>query len=185
MPIDGQPLLTSAISDDLHHVFPQVIADPSGAIICSYYEFGPKQGKNQIDVFVAQSLDNGLTFLPFKVTDQPWDPSINAPWAHHHDNPSQIDSSCTFIGDYFGLDAGAAGIFPCWTDTRDGQQELYTEHRPGTALRVLHRTQHVGSGRNRRAPKSSRWRSRARRISRRGRWIHGRAAWRVEFNQQD
>lgn len=128
--IDGQPLLTSPIPDDLHHVFPQVIADPSGVIICSYYEFGPKQGKNLIDVFVAQSLDNGLTFLPFKVTDQPWDPAINAPWAHHHDNPSQIDASCTFIGDYFGLDAGAAGIYPCWTDTRDGQQELYTDIVP-------------------------------------------------------
>jgi len=128
--VDEQPLLTGAIPNNLHHVFPQVVADPSGAIICSYYEFGPKPQQNLIDVFVAQSLDNGLTFLPFKVTDQPWDPTVNAPWAHHHDNPSQIDSSCTFIGDYFGLDAGDAGIYPCWSDTRDGQMELYTDIVP-------------------------------------------------------
>jgi hypothetical protein len=126
----GQPLLTGSIPDNFHHVFPQVIADPSGVIACSYYEFGPKPQDNLIDVFVARSLDGGLTFLPFKVTDQPWDPTINAPWAHWRNDFSKIDASCTFIGDYFGLDASYGGFYPCWTDTRDGQEELYTDIVP-------------------------------------------------------
>jgi len=126
----GQPLLTGSIPDNFHHVFPQIIADPSGAIVCSYYEFGPKPQKPLIDVIVAQSLDGGLTFLPFKVTDQPWDPTVNAPWAHWRSDPSKIDSTCTFIGDYFGLDASSEGIYPNWTDSRDGGFELYTDIVP-------------------------------------------------------
>ncbi len=54
------------------------------------------------------------------VTDQPWDPSIDAPFADANPN-------VTFIGDYFGLAASAQfGWFPFWTDTRTGIQEIWT-----------------------------------------------------------
>jgi hypothetical protein len=127
---DGQPLLTGPISPDFQHFFPQIIADPSGIIFCSYYEFGPKPQNNLIDVFVARSLDGGSTFLPLKITDQPWDPT-GAPWSHHASpNFDIVDSSVTFIGDYFGIDATYGGVYPCWTDSRDGQLELYTDIVP-------------------------------------------------------
>ncbi len=54
---------------------------------------------------MAQSFDGGATFNHFTVTDEPWDPTLDAPWSHG-------DSSVTFIGDYFGLDAGANGFLP-------------------------------------------------------------------------
>jgi hypothetical protein len=68
---------------------------------------------------MAQSFDGGASFDHFTVTDQPWDPSVDAPWAHGN-------SSETFIGDYFGLDASNKGFYPLWTDTRTGIQELWT-----------------------------------------------------------
>ena len=68
---------------------------------------------------MAESYDGGATFHYFTVTDQPWDPVVDAPWAHG-------DSNVTFIGDYFGIDASGAGFYPLWTDTRTGIQELWT-----------------------------------------------------------
>ncbi|HEX8107214.1 MAG TPA: sialidase family protein [Kofleriaceae bacterium] len=115
----GQPLLTSAIDPALHHILPQIVADPAGVFGCAFYEFGPKPTTPKIDVIMAQSFDGGATFDHFTVTDQPWDPVVDAPWSHG-------DSSVTFIGDYFGLDASALGFYPLWTDTRTGIQELFT-----------------------------------------------------------
>lgn len=115
----GQPLLTSGLNASLHHVLPQLIVDPNGVIGCAFYEFGPKPTTPLIDVIMAQSFDGGATFDHFTVTDQPWDPTVDAPWSHGNPN-------LTFIGDYFGIDASNAGFYPLWTDTRTGVQELFT-----------------------------------------------------------
>jgi hypothetical protein len=73
-----------------------------------------------VDVVLAASLDRGVTFsLRESVTDKPWDPTINAPWAHGH-------PEVRFIGEYFGLDADTHGFRVVWTDTRTGMQELFT-----------------------------------------------------------
>jgi hypothetical protein len=115
----GAPLLTGSFSADLHHFHPQIITDPDGVIGCAFYEFGPKPVTPLIDVIMAQSFDSGSSFSQFTVTDQPWDPAVDAPWAHGNPN-------VTFIGDYFGLDASDRGFYPLWTDTRTGIQELWT-----------------------------------------------------------
>ena len=115
----GQPLLTGVLPANLHHFHPQIITDPNGVIGCAFYEFGPKPTTPLIDVIMAQSFDGGASFDHFTVTDQPWDPAVDAPWSHGN-------SSVTFIGDYFGLDASAKGFYPVWTDTRTGIQELWT-----------------------------------------------------------
>ncbi len=121
----GQPLLTGALPSGFQHFHPQIITDPNGVIGCAFYEFGPKPSTPLIDVIMAQSFDGGAAFDHFTVTDQPWDPAVDAPWAHHADG-TPIDSSVTFIGDYFGLDASGRGFYPLWTDTRTGIQELWT-----------------------------------------------------------
>lgn len=117
--VSGQPLLTGALSSTLHHILPQLIFDPSGVIGCAFYEFGPKPTAPLMDVIMAQSFDGGATFDHFIVSDAPWDPAIDAPWSHG-------DSTVTFIGDYFGIDASGKGFYPLWTDTRTGIQELFT-----------------------------------------------------------
>ena len=121
----GAPLLTGAISLDLHHFHPQVVIDPDGVVGCAFYEFGPKPDpmKPLIDVILAQSFDGGASFGQFTITDQPWDPAVDAPFARGNPN-------ITFIGDYFGLDASDQGFYPLWTDTRTGIQELWTAITP-------------------------------------------------------
>jgi hypothetical protein len=115
----GQPLLSGALPANVQHFHPQIVADSNGVLGCSFYEFGPKPSTPMIDVIMAQSFDGGSSFLPFTVTDQPWDPAVDAPWSHGN-------SAVTFIGDYMGLDASALGFYPLWTDTRTGIQELFT-----------------------------------------------------------
>jgi len=128
----GQPLLNAAIASDTtaHEFHPQIIAMPNGTVGCAFYEFGPRfrdfatlGGGNPlrylIDVVLVASLDRGVTFsLRESVSDRPWNPRTNAPWAHG-------DSQVTFIGEYFGLDADNEHFQIVWTDTRTGMQELF------------------------------------------------------------
>ncbi|MBW8837922.1 MAG: exo-alpha-sialidase, partial [Burkholderia sp.] len=126
----GRPLLSVPIPSNFQHFHPQIVVDPNGVIGCSFYEFGPKPSTYLIDVIMAQSFDLGASFIHFTVTDQPWDPSVDAPWSHG-------DSSLTFIGDYMGLDANARGFFPLWTDTRTGIQELFTSAVPERRCQII------------------------------------------------
>jgi hypothetical protein len=119
----GQRLDTATVPSGLHHIMPQMVVDQLGVFGCGYYEFGPKPEKMLIDVVLSLSADQGLTFGREVLTDQPWDPAIDAPWAHG-------DSGVTFIGDYMGLDASSQGFQPLWTDTRTGIQELFTATVP-------------------------------------------------------
>jgi hypothetical protein len=83
------------------------------------YEFGPKPTTPKIDVVLAESHDDGVSFDDFIVTDQPWDPTVDAPFAHGV-------PSITFIGDYFDIAASKRGFYPLWTDTRTTFQDLFT-----------------------------------------------------------
>jgi hypothetical protein len=120
-PKSGQPLLPEVPdNNNLHHFHPQLIATKNGVVGCAFYEFGQKNGgKYLIDTLLAGSFSLGNKFgYLTTVTDQPWDPAVNAPWAHG--NPKE-----TFIGEYFGLDADDNSFCVVWTDTRSGVQELF------------------------------------------------------------
>jgi hypothetical protein len=119
----GQRLDTATVPSDFHHIMPQMVVDQLGVFGCVYYEFGPKPKKSLIDVVLSLSADEGVTFGSSVLTTQPWDPTIDAPWAHG-------DPRVTFIGDYMGLDASPQGFQPVWTDTRTGIQELFTTTVP-------------------------------------------------------
>ena len=119
----GQRLDTAAVPADFHHIMPQMVVDQLGVFGCVYYEFGPKPKKSLIDVVLSLSADEGVTFGRSVLTTQPWDPTVDAPWAHG-------DPHVTFIGDYMGLDASPQGFQPVWTDTRTGIQELFTTTVP-------------------------------------------------------
>jgi hypothetical protein len=126
----GQPMLGGTFPSGTHHIQPQMVVDGDGVFGCVLYEFGPKPTKMLIDVIMAESFDGGETFGHFTVTDQPWDPTVDAPWAHG-------DPKVTFIGDYMGLSPGAAGFHPVWTDTRTGIQELWTDIVPEKGCRFI------------------------------------------------
>lgn len=126
----GQPLLSAPFPLNFEHFHPQIVTDPNGVIGCAFYEFGPKPTASLIDVIMAQSFDGGASFNHFTVTDQPWNPTVDAPWSHG-------DSNVTFIGDYFGLDSSAQGFYPLWTDTRTGIQELFTAIVPERRCEII------------------------------------------------
>lgn len=119
----GQPLLKGIVESaaDAHEFHPQILALPDGTVGCAFYEFGPRGVSGDlIDVVLAVSLDRGVDFsVRGSVTDKPWNPAINSPWAHG-------DQNVTFIGEYFGLDADENNFRIVWTDTRTGMQELFT-----------------------------------------------------------
>jgi len=124
-PASGSPMLTGAVASgaDQHDFHPQLASTPNGEVGCAFYEYGPRgMGEfpsHLIDVYLAVSVDNGSSFDDRAlVTDQPWDPTVDEVWAHG-------DSSLTFIGDYFGIDASRLGFYPFWTDTRTGVQEIF------------------------------------------------------------
>jgi hypothetical protein len=120
----GQPLLKDAPANQ-QHFHPQIVMRSNGIAGCAFYEFGPKPVDYLIDVIMAVST-GGETFSRHTVTDQPWNPAKNAPYAHYSE-PPYVSSDLTFIGDYFGLDATKLGFFPLWTDTRTDIQELWVD----------------------------------------------------------
>jgi len=122
-PTAGSPLLTGSPNASFQHFHPQMAVDQNGVFGCVFYEFGPKPATMLIDVNLAQSFDGGQSFGYSTITDQPWDPTVDAPWSHG-------DSQVTFIGDYMGLSANVQGFVPVWTDTRTGIQELWTQVMP-------------------------------------------------------
>jgi hypothetical protein len=146
----------------MSHFHPQLEGTKDGRVACAYYEFGPKRLSFHkeaftrdylIDVILVASTDNAQSFsLSITVTDEPWDPKIDAPWAHGH-------SYETFIGDYFGLGVSTQGFFPFWTDTRTGLQNIFTSGvailperqvqttRDEAVLKILFGVTNDGSGR--------------------------------------
>jgi hypothetical protein len=128
--MSGHPLISSgARSDPSAHAFhPQLAAISDGTIGCAFYELGAKGKKGEllIDVVLATParvlrttpLRPNLLGTRTVVTDAPWDPLLDAPWAHG-------SPAVTFIGDYFGCCGGGDGWDMVWTDTRTGIQELF------------------------------------------------------------
>ena len=126
-PANGQPLLPwFQANNGLYHFHPQLIATEFWVVGCAFYEFGLKAGGYKVDTRVAGSFAQGDAFdLLRPVTDDPWDPAVNAPLSHGNPND-------TFIGEYFGFDADNETFAVIWTDTRTGVQELFYD-RVGTS----------------------------------------------------
>lgn len=120
-PPSGSTLLPNVTYGDMHCFHPQIIATGTGVIGCAFYVFGQEFNRWLIRVQLAASWDDGATFSQFiTVTEQSWDPLVNAPFAHG-------DPNVHFIGEYFGLDAGDEEFALLWTDTRTGVQELFSD----------------------------------------------------------
>ncbi|HKO10096.1 MAG TPA: sialidase family protein [Alphaproteobacteria bacterium] len=117
----SSPLLPDFPPGPLQHFHPQLAVAGNGVIGCAFYEYGQKgPGAPRIDVRIAGTLPGGDQFSdPVTVTDKPWDPTVKPPFSHG-------DPNLTFIGDYFGLAGGPDFFTTVWTDTRTGQQELFS-----------------------------------------------------------
>ena len=111
----GTPLLPN-LGGDSHLFHPQLATTGSGVLGCAMYSYSKTAiawSKPGVSVLVAASFDEGVTWEFNPITNQPWDPAIGAPFSHG-------DPNVTFIGEYFGFDAGRL-----WTDTRHNNQDLF------------------------------------------------------------
>jgi hypothetical protein len=154
----GQPLLSSDIdtSGSRYAIMPQLGATPDGTIGCAFHEYEPLADGSggRIEAVMATSevaatfpasrrgrisarrlAGSGLLTNRIVLSDSPWDPAIDAPWAHGR--PGDPPPHITFIGDYFGFDASESTFDTVWTDTRTGIQELFFQ-RVAAEERVTH-----------------------------------------------
>lgn len=101
---------------------PQMAVAPDGVVSISFFDTRLDPKHRLIDVFLAQSVDHGVSFMKnVRVTTQSWDPAVDAP----------VDGyGSQFIGDYQGLAADDRFVHPFWNDTRTGAQEILTATVP-------------------------------------------------------
>jgi hypothetical protein len=101
---------------------PQMTVAPDGVVSISFFDTRLDSRHRLIDVYLAQSIDHGASFLHnVRVTTQNWDPAVDAPVDEYGQQ---------FIGDYQGLAADNHFVHPFWNDTRTGAQEIFTAAVP-------------------------------------------------------
>jgi hypothetical protein len=106
---------------------PQMVVAPDGVISVSFFDTRLDPQHRLIDVYLAQSIDKGASFLKnVRVTTGSWNPTLDAP----------IDEyGAQFIGDYQGLAADNTFVHPFWNDTRTGKQEIFTAAIPSVQVK--------------------------------------------------
>lgn len=110
------------VQDKANQFQPQMAVAPDGVISISFFDMRHDHKHRLIDVYLAQSIDHGSSFLRnVRVTTQSWDPAVKAPFD---------DGGLQFIGDYQGLASDNLFVHPFWNDTRTGDQEIFTAAVP-------------------------------------------------------
>ena len=111
-----------AAGNGAHQFQPQLAVAPNGVVTVSFFDTRLDNFGHLIDVYLAQSVDGGASFLPnVRVTTQSWSPAVDAP----------VDGNdLQFIGDYQGLAVTDEYACPFWNDTRTGSQEIFTAEVP-------------------------------------------------------
>ncbi|HYU58944.1 MAG TPA: hypothetical protein VEO00_12985, partial [Actinomycetota bacterium] len=93
--------------------FPWIDSDESGNFVAMWYDRRLDPGNKLIDEWQAVSTDDGRTWTTRKISTESWD-----------------SSRYGFIGDYIGLAASDAAIYPVWTDGRSaffpGESDIWS-----------------------------------------------------------
>ncbi len=109
--IDGQAL-------------PRLAADAQGDIGVIWYDTRRDPNDTLLDVYGSISTDGGQTFSAnFRITDQSFNPNAGA----FTDATGQTDY---YLGDHIGLVLADGTAYAAWTDTRNGDQDVYFSSFP-------------------------------------------------------
>ena len=104
------------INDDVGaaaQYFPWVDFDDAGVAHVLWYD--RRANGFDIDVYVTKSLDGGQSYEPnTRVTAAPFTPIL----------PSE-GGAAAFISDYIGIAATNTQVYPCYQDSREGNQDVY------------------------------------------------------------
>jgi hypothetical protein len=96
-------------ADQFH---PWLCVDEQGTITVVFYDRRNGPGNLLMDLYLTQSHDGGETFTPNeRVTSVSSDPTAG--------------SRAGIIGEYVGVTACSGYVHPVWTDTREGNQDVY------------------------------------------------------------
>jgi PKD repeat protein len=96
------------------HYFPWITCDRSTGELSVVFYDDRNVSSTQCEVFAASSLDGGLTWEDFKVSDVAF-------------TPAPIPGlASSYMGDYLGISAVGSRVYPTWTDNRNGTTLTYT-----------------------------------------------------------
>ncbi len=105
-----------------NHFQPQMAVAPNGTVSIAFFDTRLDATHKMIDVYLAQSIDHGATFLKNeRITTQSWDPAVGAPT---HEYPSH------YTGESPGFAGDSHFVHPFWNDTRTDAQEIFTAAIP-------------------------------------------------------
>lgn len=102
------------IRNGKHQFFPSLTVDPTGDVNVVFYDRRNDPKNILVNVYNARSTNGGRSFEPnIRVTDQSFNPTIDLVGGF-------------YIGDYIGITVTAFRTHPVWTDTRTGNQDIFT-----------------------------------------------------------
>lgn len=102
--------------------FPWAAADENGVFQVIWFDRRLDPANVRINTWQATSTDDGHTFTSRRISTQDWNPNRG------------FFTSGAFIGDYNGLAAASAAVYPVWTDGRNnafgttgiGETDIFT-----------------------------------------------------------
>jgi hypothetical protein len=98
---------------------PRLVTDAQGDVAVIWYDTRRDPADTLLDVYGTISTDGGHTFSPnFRVTDQSFNPNLGA----FTDATGKTDY---YMGDDIGLVLSGGTAYAAWTDTRDGNQDVF------------------------------------------------------------
>ena len=122
---DGQSA-TGLNPDDVitNQALPRLTVDAQGNVAVIWYDTRRDPKNHLLDVFGTVSTDGGLTFSPnFRITDQSFDADAGA----FTDATGQTNY---YLGDSLGLAVANQTVYAAWTDTRNGNQDVFFTREP-------------------------------------------------------
>lgn len=94
--------------------FPWITCDPTNGNLSVIFYDDRNVGATDVETWVADSTDGGLTWSDFRVSDVSFTPAPIAGLAGG------------YMGDYLGISANGGLVYPVWTDNRSGTALTYT-----------------------------------------------------------
>lgn len=130
---DNLPLV-----DNFH---PWLVVNEEGVIICIFYDQRLDPSHFLFNLYAAYSYDGGLTFTTnhrlssassspnnlkfgYEIPNFPWWDRTEQPG--ETDLPVRVDPQAGLLGEYIGVTANYDKVNAVWTDSRDGNSEVYT-----------------------------------------------------------